>query len=269
MNKRVNLIPMAGAGQRFVEAGFVLPKPLIAVGGEPMIVRAAQALPPADEWIFVCRQEHIDEAGIDVLLKQRFPGAVIVIAPGLTSGQAVTCLLGKDFFGPEDGLTIGACDNTMLYSQDRWSAMMLNPECDAVIWTFRNNPAVLQNPAMYGWVEVDGDHRVQRVSVKVPISSDPMRDHAVIGAFSFKRANDFVSCAQDMIRRNRRINGEYYVDEVMNIAVEGGLRVKVFEVDRYVCWGTPRDLMVYDYWRDYFVHETQFSGCSQAGKRPL
>ncbi|NBW64539.1 lipopolysaccharide biosynthesis protein, partial [bacterium] len=51
MSRRVNLIPAAGAGARFVEAGYATPKPLLPVDGEPMIVRAARALPEADLYI--------------------------------------------------------------------------------------------------------------------------------------------------------------------------------------------------------------------------
>ena len=66
--RRVNLIPMAGAGQRFVDAGYKVPKPLIEIEGLPMVVKAAKTLPPADQWIFICKEEHIRENGIDKLL---------------------------------------------------------------------------------------------------------------------------------------------------------------------------------------------------------
>ena len=56
--KKVNLIPMAGAGKRFQEEGYTLPKPLILVDNKPMIVEACNSLPGAEEWIFVCREEH-------------------------------------------------------------------------------------------------------------------------------------------------------------------------------------------------------------------
>ena len=43
----------------------------------------------------------------------------------------------------------------------------------------------------------------------------------------------------------------------MNVAVEMGLRVHVLEVDRYICWGTPQDLDVYNYWAGYFRSTSQ------------
>ena len=253
MPKRINLIPMAGAGQRFADVGYTLPKPLIPVAGKPMIVRAAGCLPKPDQWVFVCRQEHIAQAQIDRELKKLFSPAEIISVDRLTEGQACTCLLAKEKMPSDAVLTIGACDNAMNYDAAKFEAAIAAPDCDALIWTFRNNPAVLQDPRMYGWVDADAAGRVRRVSVKVPISDQPMNDHAVIGAFTFKRAKDFVDAAEAMIRANRRIKNEFYVDEAMNVAVEQGLRVKVFEVQHYICWGTPRDLDTYNYWHGWFT----------------
>ena len=252
MTKRINLIPMAGAGQRFLAAGYALPKPLISISGRPMVVRAAGCLPRPDQWVFVCRKEHIVQAKIDRELKKHFQPAEIISVDHLTEGQASTCLIAKELLDPIGILTIGACDNAMSYNKAQFEAEISSPYVDALIWTFRNNPTVLQDPSMYGWVDADEDGRVRRLSVKVPLSDKPMNDHAVIGAFTFKRARDFVAVAEAMIRANRRIKNEYYVDEVMNVAVEHGLRVKVFEVQHYICWGTPQDLKTYNCWHDWF-----------------
>lgn len=242
--RRVNLIPMAGAGQRFADAGYTLPKPLIPVAGVPMIVRAAGSLPFADQWIFVCRAEHILDAAIDVELKRHFSPATVLTVDHLTEGQASTCLLAAGELRPDDRLTIGACDNGMTYDPVRldecWRA-----GADAVIWTFRGNAAVLQNPAMYGWVETCANGRVTRVSCKVPISAHPLEDHAIIGAFSFRKASDFLDTARRTIALDRRVNGEFYLDIVLDQAVADGLNVRLLEVNRYVCWGTPEDLEAY------------------------
>jgi hypothetical protein len=243
---------MAGEGRRFVEAGYSVPKPLIPIDGVPMVVRAATCLPRADEWIFICRESHVRGAGIDVTLRECFDNAAILTVDHLTEGQACTCLLARGLLQPEDSLTIGACDNSMTYDRAALETLMDAENVDAMIWTFRRNPAVLQNPRMYGWVLTGGPKQARRVSCKIPISDSPLEDHAIIGTFTFRRAGDFLACADAMIAAGRRINGEYYVDEVANVAIESGLRVMVFEVQRYICWGTPQDVDVYNYWRSYF-----------------
>ena len=253
MPRRVNLIPMAGAGQRFVDAGYTVPKPLIDVGGQPMIVHAARSLPKPDLWIFVCRAEHVAQARIDLTLQKLFQPCRVITVDHLTEGQACTCLLARDELRPDDELHIGACDNAMTWSPAAYDHTIGDPRADFLVWTFRQNPAVLQDPRMYGWVKTGATGEVTGVSVKIPISETPMNDHAVIGAFSFRRAGLFLDACDDMIRADSRIKNEFYVDNAINFALACGARGLPFEVDRYICWGTPRDLDTFNYWRGYFV----------------
>lgn len=241
--RRVNLIPMAGEGQRFLDEGYNIPKPLIDINGLPMIVRAAKCLPPADLWIFICRDNHIQNHKIDKILSKYFPGAIIITVDKLTEGQASTCLLAQDYLFPNDMLTIGACDNGMFYNKNKFDSNLENH--DALIWTFRNNPLVLQNPEMYGWVSVNESRLVTGVSCKTPISDNYIDDHAIVGCFTFKKAEYFVECANIMINKNRRINNEFYLDIVLDECVLNGYSVSPFEIDNYICWGTPTDLEKY------------------------
>ncbi len=241
--RRVNLIPMAGEGQRFIDAGYKTPKPLIDIDGLPMAVRAAKSLPFADLWIFICRENHIKVANVDKLLKKHFPSVIVLSVDHLTEGQASTCLLARDHLHPDDQLTIGTCDNAMVY--DKNSCEQHIKTHDALIWTFRNNPAVLQNPKMYGWVSIDEYGKATGVSCKVPISDNPLNDHAVVGTFSFNKAGYFLECSDEMINKNRRINNEFYIDVVLDECVLNGYNVSPFEIDNYICWGTPKDLEKY------------------------
>ena len=252
MKSAVNLIPMAGVGARFARDKFTDPKPLIDVGGEPMIIRATKNLPDAGRWVFICRKEHLEEYALQKTLKNTYRGCTIVAIDYLTEGQASTCLVAEQHIDKDNSLLISACDNGMLYNEDLLDELIRDSSIDALIFTFRNNVTATRNPQMYGWVKVDKHGRVEQVSVKVPISSDPAGDHAVVGTFWFRRGKYFTDAAREMIKSNTRINNEFYVDECVNNAVAAGLNVRVFEVDKYICWGTPQDLATYNYWREYF-----------------
>jgi dTDP-glucose pyrophosphorylase len=234
---------MAGVGQRFLDGGYDTPKPLIEVDDMPMIVQAANSLPVADYWIFICQKEHVFKFQIDKILKEYFPNSEIISIDYVSDGQASTCLLARDLLYPDDQLTIGACDNAMEYSQEEFE-IKLN-QSDALIWTFRNNSAVLQNPKAYGWVEVNETGTALKVSCKEPISDNPLVDHAVIGSFSFQRAETFFQCVDSMIAKNRRINNEFYMDIALDECIGLGNVVRPFEVEKYICWGTPQDLDKY------------------------
>lgn len=254
----IALIPMAGAGSRFAEAGYTTPKPLLPVLGGPMVVEAARALPHAEKYVFVVRDFQIAEYQIDAHLSNYFPGCEIVVIDHLTEGQAVTCLHAKQLINNEEELVIGASDNGMIYNLPAFEAMKAG--ADAVVFSFRNNPAVLEKPQAYGWIKTDEDNVVTAMSVKVPVSNTPMADHAVVGAFWFRQGKMFVEAAERMIALNRRINNEFYVDECINDLVELGYKVKVFEINHYVCWGTPNDYKTFNYWEAFYekISESQY-----------
>jgi dTDP-glucose pyrophosphorylase len=260
------LIPMAGAGQRFVDAGYLQRKPVIPTTDRktgrvlPMVVNAISDLPfdrssDKNYLILMMRDEEI-VAGVGDEVRRHFPSAEIRSVASLTEGQACTCLLARDAIDVGEELLIAACDNGMDLPEGVFEEAVSS--ADAVIFTFRNNEAVKKNPKAYGWVRVEADRAIG-VSIKTPISDHPESDHAVVGTFWFKRGSDFVRAADKMMRANDRINGEFYVDQIFKYLIESGLCVRVLEIERYVCWGTPSDYETYEntirYWREFLSAE--------------
>jgi len=62
------LIPMAGAGSRFAEAGYTFPKPLIDVNGKPMIQIVAENLGVEAHFIYVVQKEHNKKYNLESML---------------------------------------------------------------------------------------------------------------------------------------------------------------------------------------------------------
>ena len=244
------LIPMAGQGSRFAKEGYKLPKPLIPVDGKPMIQAVVDYLPESDRQIFVLRQEHVEDLQIDTEIHKLFPSGETVIDPD-PIGQATSCMAARDMLDPEDSLLIGACDNGQIWNQEKWAELVAG-DLDAVLFTFRNNATVAWNPSAYGWVKMDESDNFDHMSVKVPISETPMNDHAVVGTFWFRKAQHFLEATDKMVEENDKINGEFYIDKVFDHCKQLGQKVGVFEVDQYICWGTPNDLKTYNYWKEVF-----------------
>ena len=248
----VSLIPMAGQSRRFQDAGFAVPKPMLPVNGKPMAVQAAQCMPRAQQTLFACLADHLDRFPVKTLIESHLPGARIIALEKMSRGQAETCGMALRDTDPDSPVFVGACDNGMLWDIAAYEALLREPDTDAVIWTFRNNPACLLHPEQYGWVRtMDGKHAAG-VSVKKTISRDVARDHAVVGAFTFRSARIFLRGLEHLISRDIRVNGEFYIDSLMHELIGLGFCVKIFQVDHYAGWGTPGDYRTYEYWQSYF-----------------
>lgn len=87
------IIPMAGRGKRFKDAGFSEPKPLIDVKGKPMIERVVENLTPKrhdHKFTFICLREHYDRR-MNGILKGN-----VVALDEMTEGAACTLKKPKD-----------------------------------------------------------------------------------------------------------------------------------------------------------------------------
>jgi putative flippase GtrA len=216
-----------------------------------MVIQAVRDLPDAPVQKFVLRKDLLGAAEIGRKLRSTFAGARILELDKPTDGQAVTSLLGAQSLDLSAPLTIGACDNGVLYGVDAFMRQMDADGADVLVWVVRGHADGVRRPEMFGWVDAEEDGRVKGVSVKAPLK-DPSTDPLIIGAFTFRRAGDFVTAAERLIGRDRRVNGELYVDSLIEDCVELGWNVRLFEVDAYIGWGTPADLLTFEYWQSCF-----------------
>ena len=248
------ILPMAGKGSRFAEEGYALPKPLLDVDGEPMIIQAVKCLPMSDKNIFICLKEH-SEFNIKSILEKSFNNTSIVEIDKTTDGQACTCEIGIKEKNIDLNLPIliSACDNGVYYDHEEYQKLIDDETIDIIVWSFRNNQASKTNPNAYAWLDVDENKFIKHVSCKKFIYDDPLKTHAIIGTMFFRKGCYFMDGLQKNYDENIRTNGEFYVDDVLNQNIKDGLKVKVFEVKNYICWGTPNDYKTYNYWKDYFA----------------
>lgn len=249
------VVPMAGLGQRFADEGYALTKPLIPVSGLPMVAQATHDLPPAEHQVFVLRADMPGYVDVANQLSALYPEAIIKTIDRVTEGQACTALIGLDALEGKVGtncslITIGACDNGALYDVEFFSKLVQDPSVDVIVWGVRGYPNAIRNPKMFGWIDaVEG--QVRSISVKTPLDK-PASDPIVLGTFTFRSAADFRRALDRLIARNGRINGEFYIDSLINDAIALGLKCRLFEVDSYLCWGTPNDLRTFEYWQSCF-----------------
>lgn len=249
------VIPMAGLGQRFANEGYRLTKPLIPVSGRPMVAQAAGDLPASQQQVFVLRADMPGGSEVADQLRALYPSAVIKVIPGVTEGQACTALIGIDALAESVGdiaapITIGACDNGALYDETAFRQLADDPAVDVIVWAACGHANAVRHPRMFGWIDAD-QGRIRNISVKQPLAA-PATDPIVIGAFTFRRADDFRRAVARLVERDGRINNEFYIDACINDAIALGLDCRLFQVDSFMSWGTPNDLRTFEYWQSCF-----------------
>ncbi len=229
------IIPAAGEGSRFRDAGYAKPKPFIDVLGRPMIQHVIEnVLPAGAEAHIIVRAEHArhETEMVDFLQAE---GCEVHEIGKLTEGTACTLLLQRTVFDDDRPMMVANSDQWVDFSVEDFVADCKARDLDGSILVFRD-PG--RNPK-WSFAKVNEDGHVTEVAEKKPIS-----DLATVGIYLFSKGSAFVDAAIDMIANNDRVNNEFYTCPVYNYMIKAGAKIGVYEVPAGAMHGlgTPADL---------------------------
>ena len=249
-DKLTIVIPMAGAGSRFENAGYTFPKPLIEVNGKTMIQTVVDSLNIDAKYVFIVRNEHNIKYSIENYLKTIVPNCEVILTDGLTEGAACTVLLSKNLIDNENPILMANSDQWVNWDNFEFMKNNLSNSLDASILTFNST-----HPK-WSFAKISDEGLVTEVAEKKPIS-----DIATVGVYWWAKGSDFVKYAEQMISKNIRVNNEFYVCPVFNEAIKDNKRIGVFKVNEMWGLGTPEDL-------NYFLSSKCTQSATQSEHTP-
>ena len=213
------VIPMAGHGSRFAQAGFKTPKPLIPLGGRPMIEWVIENVRPAREhrFYFLCLAKHLEiYPEVPRTLRELCPGCEVIPVPGVTEGAACTVLLAREWIDNDEPLMIANSDQYVDLSIEDYLAVGDDKSVAGWIMTFESD-----HPK-WSFCRMHPDGTVSEVVEKKVVSNE-----ATVGIYNFQRGRDFVGSADAMIAADLRVNDEFYVAPCYNQLIAEGGRILV------------------------------------------
>tara|TARA_B100001248_G_C27399010_1_gene468260 strand:- start:3669 stop:4844 length:1176 start_codon:yes stop_codon:yes gene_type:complete len=233
MRKKINLLlPIAGKAQRFLDQGYLMPKPLIKIfKKKDMIDLALESIDTKHcNLIFIVRKSHIDEFEIKKILKKKFGKNIsVIVSEKVTEGAVSTCLLAEKLIDNNDRLIIFTPD---VYFSKKW-----NPK------SFKNDGHLLTFKSIspdHSYAKLNKAGHVIKTAEKKVISKN-----AAVGVYAFKHGKDFVYAAKELIKNNDRYNNEFYICPTYNYLIKKDLKITTSEVEKMYVLGTPDDLKFY------------------------
>jgi capsule biosynthesis phosphatase len=228
------VVPMAGAGSRFAEAGYKLPKPLIPVMDKPMYAWAVDSLPldRAKSLHFVlletapCKQRLAD----DIQRRYSSYNTFIHFVPHLTRGQTETVLAVTDQLALDAPLIIHNADTAFISLSSTWD-FLDDRTVDGALIVFHSEED------RWSYSKADTNGRVIEVREKAPIST-----HASTGTYYFRTAELFLQSAHTQVESSVYEMQEFYIGPLYNTLVASGHYITNTHCDRVLCFGTPEDL---------------------------
>jgi len=226
------VIPMAGLGSRFSDAGYTTPKPFIEIEGKPMILEAVNTLGFEGDYIFIIRKDEY----IKNRMKEIFPNSQIIEVDYLTDGPASSVMLAKEFINNDEELIVANCDQIMWWDAETVIKQIRVMDYDGVVVTYH------ETTPKNSYARINRRGYVTKMAEKQVISNVSLN-----GIHYWKKGKYFVESTESMVEKNIRFNNEFYVSLTYNQMIEKGFKVGIYHIPNefHNAVGTPDDLNRY------------------------
>lgn len=248
------IVPMSGFGERFRNAGYTVPKPLIKVDGKPIIAHVVDMFPGEPDFIFICNEDHLRNSDycMQAAIRSACPTGRIVAIPPHRLGPIHAVMAAEDMIDPNLPTVVNYCDFTCYWAWHDFKAFVAETRCVGAIPAYRGFHPHSLGSTYYAYVNVDQAGWATDIQEKRPFTDTPMREFASSGTYYFGSARRMFEAFRATIAEDLRVNGEFYVSMAFKSLISAGHPVAVYELQHFMQWGTPEDLREYVRWSNLF-----------------
>jgi NDP-sugar pyrophosphorylase family protein len=250
----ISIIPMAGSGQRFIDAGYRLPKPFIPIRELPMFITTIDSIPKSSLYTLIAK--HGFQERIALTLNDFRPNLNFEIRTleHKTAGPGDTLLNFPEDFHSGKSLIISSCDYEHQYSSAKFLETLEDQSLDGLVFTYRFSKFRMRHANAFAYCIADENGKISRIVEKQTISDTPEKDPLVVGTFWFRNSDSLKQALDEAAARDYRVNGEVYVGTSINLLIQRGFNFRCFEVDSWISFGDPFELDLYHWWEE-LIHE--------------
>jgi len=153
------------------------------------------------------------------MVAQISPVSNVIAVQGPTAGAACTALLACEKIDNAHPLLVMGSNELLSLPLGAALERFWNSNADAGVFTFKS-----VHPR-YAFVRLDDTAHVVEAAEKNPISH-----HAIAGMFWFRRGADFVDAVKDMIRKDIKVNGAFYIAPALNELILKGQNIDSYSI---------------------------------------
>jgi NDP-sugar pyrophosphorylase family protein len=246
------VITLAGHSRRFLQAGYEIPKFLIDIDGVPMIQHVVSMFDALDNFYFVVNREQIEAFPfIPAVLTSLAKKTKITIIEPHELGPVWSALQVTDI-PANDEMIVSYCDFYVTWDYKQFKRQIYG--YDGAVPAFRGfHPASFGN-TYYAYMRVNDQQEMLELREKNSFTDKRHEEFASAGIYYFSSWTLFKHYAERLMEKGYADSNlkEGYASLLFNPLVNDGYKVKVTEVDQFICWGTPEDLAQYQFWSRYF-----------------
>ena len=244
------IIPMAGNSSRFYAAGYNEPKALLPVGDSKMIEHVVNMFDPniCKYHIVVNFEQLAAYPNLKFFLKQLATNVQIIVIEKHDLGPVYSALQVKGIRSDEE-IIVSYCDFFVQWNYPLFLRQIYGQ--DGCVVSFKGFHPASFGDTLYAYMKVENNQMLE-LREKRSFTSDRSLEHASTGIYYFKKYSVFMEYSIRLLKEENTILPEAYVSLLFNDMVADGLSVVVYDVDKFICLGTPNDYEQYQFWWKYF-----------------
>lgn len=245
------IIPMSGVGQRFIDAGYIDPKPLIKIDGKPIIQHVVELFPGESKFTFICNQGHLESTNMREVLSEIVADANVVSIPNHKKGPVFAVSQIFDLIDDDDEVIVNYCDFGTWWDYSDFLEHCRNRKADGAIPAYKGFHPHMLGSTNYAFMR-DEKQWMLEIKEKEPFTDNRMNEYASNGTYYFRKGSMVKKYFPLLQQKDINLNGEFYVSLIYNLLVEDGLKVSIYNIEHMLQWGTPQDVEEYNAWSNYF-----------------
>lgn len=248
---------MAGSGQRFINAGYKIIKPLIEVGGKPIIEYVVNFFPEEEDFLFICNSRHLLETNLrEILLKLKY-GSDIVEIDGHKKGPVSSVLAVLDKIKDNEPVIFSYCDYNIFWDYSAFKKFAVTTSADGIVVSYTGFHPHLVGSNFYAGVKTAENGKILEIKEKYCYHPDKLQGWHSCGMYYFKSGEIAKKYFTKHAAGKPHGNGEYYISTVYNDMIKEGLVCLNYQVKYFCQWGTPEDLQEYQLWMERIKNNYQ------------
>lgn len=230
------VIPMAGLGTRFKNAGVTIPKPLVIVDGKTLIEHSVTSLNIPGKYYFITREYE----------NKKYNDQIVKIFDSLNidyteirlnhnqRGAADAALYAEEYINNDEELIITNCDQLLKWNSQQFLNLINIDAAGSVVLYQSNSPK-------------DSYAEIVNGKIKRIVEKDPISDNALIGVHYWKHGKYFVRSAKQLLIDRAWDKKEAYISETFNYLIQDNMFIDYYKIskDIYICLGTPEHVEEY------------------------
>lgn len=247
------IIPMSGFGERFRQAGYSVPKPLIEIDGKPIIAHVIDMFPGEEHFIFICNQDHLDHPNYQMasIIKRYCPSGQVIGIPSHKLGPIYAVNQVGHLIDLNSPVIVNYCDFTCYWDWNHFKRFVVNSACAGAIPAYKGFHPHTLGSTNYAYMR-EANGWVQDIQEKQPYTDNRMEEYASSGTYYFASGKIMQDACRETVKNGLDLNGEYYVSLAYKALLAAQLPIAVYPLQHFMQWGTPDDVREYNSWSAAF-----------------